>query len=400
MKNILNISQNFYVRGGSDSYFFALTDLLEEHGHTVIPFAAKHEMNKPTQWDRYFPSAANFENPNTNDALRYVYSLDAKRAIRRLLGENSVDVAHLHIYYGKLTSSILSELQSKGIPIVQTLHEYKLICPVYTCLRDGKPCEACGGKQFWKASWHNCNRGSATRSIVSTVESYVSKMMGNIERIDQFVAVSQFIKDRMIQNGVASSKITVVRNFVDCNRFSPSRSDGKYFLYFGRVEEIKGIETMLRAFATNPDIPLIIAGNGSYLESAKRIVAEYSKINVRFVGFKSGLDLHKLIQDSIATVLPAEWYENCPMSILESFVVGRAGVGTGIGGIPELISNGVDGFIFPVKSVEMLSKHVRYLWQHKTDAFQMGERGRAKVVRDFNAGVHYQQLRSMYERLI
>ena len=148
--SVVNISQNYYVRGGSDRYFFSLGQLLEKQGHQVIPFASSQPQNQQTIWSKYFPDGVNFEEPNLKDISRFLYSAPAAKSIARLVKDNHPQIAHLHIYYGQLTSSILSPLKKAGIPIVQTLHEYKLVCPVYTMISHGKVCEACQGKKFKK----------------------------------------------------------------------------------------------------------------------------------------------------------------------------------------------------------------------------------------------------------
>lgn len=149
---IINAGQNYHIRGGSEQYQFALSQLLHHHGHQVIPFAAEHPQNQVTPWSKYFPRRVNFEQPTPKDLLEFVYSRSAALSMESLLCDRQIDLAHLHIYYGQLTTSILTPLKKAGIPIVQTLHEYKIVCPVYTLLSNGKICQACNGHAFWQAT--------------------------------------------------------------------------------------------------------------------------------------------------------------------------------------------------------------------------------------------------------
>jgi glycosyltransferase involved in cell wall biosynthesis len=228
LPTVLNVSQNFYVRGGSDRYFFVLAELLEQHGHQVIPFSTRQPKNSPTPWESYFPPGVNFDRPGARDLARYVYSRPAAEAIKRLLGDHRPDVAHLHIYYGQLTSSILAPLRKAGIPIVQTLHDFKLVCPVYSLLSHGQICEACQGHQFWRATTKRCNRGSLARSALSTVESYVSQRYGAVSAIDRFISVSNFQRAKLEELGVPGHKITTVHNFADTADVEPETTAGDY----------------------------------------------------------------------------------------------------------------------------------------------------------------------------
>lgn len=395
--NVLNVSQNHYVRGGSDRYFLSLGELLERQGHGVVPFCAKSERDQPSEWAPFFPRGANFEAPGALDVLRYHYSVAARDNLRKLVAQQHIDVAHLHIYYGKLTSSILPVLKDKAIPVVQTVHDYKLICPVYTCSRNGQPCEACHGNDYWRALTYRCNRGSYLRSAISMSESYLSRWLGSVHTIDRFLAVSRFFAAKMAENGIDASKIEVVPNFIDIERFKPQSEPGRYFIYFGRMERTKGVGTLIKAFAQLPDIPLVLMGEGSYLAEAQALAAGCP--NIEFVGFQSGDALYSRVGQAVASILPAEAYENCPMSILETFALGRPVIGSRIGGIPELIEDGEDGLIFEPGDVDALRACVRRLWDRRGHA-DMGNAARHKAEQQFTAGVHYRRISAVYESLM
>lgn len=395
--NVLNVSQNHFVRGGSDRYFLSLGDLLARQGHDVVPFCAKSERDQPSEWAPFFPRGANFDAPSAMDVLRYHYSVAARNNLTRLVAQKRIDIAHLHIYYGKLTSSILPVLKDKAIPVVQTVHDYKLVCPVYTCSRGGKPCEACHAKDYWRALAYRCNRGSYVRSAISMSESYLSRWLGSVDTIDRFLAVSRFFAAKMAENGIDSRKIEVVPNFIDIERFEPHAEPGRYFIYFGRIERTKGIGTLIEAFAQLPDIQLVLVGEGSYLDEAKALAARCP--NIEFLGFKNGDALYSLVGQAVASILPAEAYENCPMSILESFALGRPVIGARIGGIPELIEDGEDGLIFEPGDVDALRDAARVLWDRRGQDV-MGRAARFKAEQQFTAGVHYRRISAVYESLV
>ena len=397
---MLNVSQNHHVRGGSDRYFFTLAELLQKHGHRVIPFTAASPNNEPSEWEHYFPRAADFEHPGAGDLLRFLYSQDAVKSIRRLLKDTDIDLAHFHIYYGKLTASILEVLKRDGIPLIQTLHEYKLTCPVYNHLSNDQICEACEGKHFWRALPKRCNRGSLARTALSVTESYVSKMLGAVKKFDHFISVSHFLRKKMISHGIPKDKISTVHNFVDVSDITPNFSEGDYVLYFGRVHRSKGILTLIEAAVPLTHVPIYIVGDGETMPEIQRIIEKNGCEHIHLLGFKQGDELRELILNSICTVLPSEWYENCPMSVLESYAYGKPVIGADIGGIPELIKDGVDGFLVPSGDQETLRDRLQWMFEHKSEATEMGRAGRHKMEIEFNADIHYERIMNVYQRFL
>ncbi len=399
-RTILNVSQNYHVRGGSDRYFFTLAELLRKHGHRVVPFAAASPNNEPSEWENYFPRGADFEQPGAGDLLRFLYSHDAVKSIRRLLKDTDINLAHFHIYYGKLTASILEVLKRDGIPLIQTLHEYKLTCPVYSHLSNDQICEACEGKHFWRALPKRCNRGSLARTALSVTESYVSKMLGAVKKFDHFISVSHFLRKKMISHGMPEDKISTVHNFVDVSDITPNFSEGDYILYFGRVHRSKGILTLIEAAVPLTDVPIYIVGDGEAMSEVQQIIEQNGCKHIHLLGFKQGDELRELIRNSICTVLPSEWYENCPMSVLESYAYGKPVIGADIGGIPELIVDSVDGFLVPSGEPETLRDRLLWMFAHKDDAAEMGRIGRYKMETEFNADIHYERIMNVYQQFL
>ena len=399
-RTILNVSQNYHVRGGSDRYFFTLAELLQKHGHRVVPFTAASPNNESSEWENYFPRGADFEHPGAGDLLRFLYSHDAVKSIRQLLQDTDINLAHFHIYYGKLTASILEVLKRDGIPLIQTLHEYKLTCPVYSHLSNDQICEACEGKHFWRALPKRCNRGSLARTALSVTESYVSKMLGAVNKFDHFISVSHFLRKKMISHGIPEDKISTVHNFVDVSDITPNFSEGDYILYFGRVHRSKGILTLIEAAVPLTDVPIYIVGDGEAMSEVQQIIEQNGCKHIHLLGFKQGDALRELIRNSICTVLPSEWYENCPMSVLESYAYGKPVIGADIGGIPELIVDGVDGFLVPSGEPETLQNRLLWMSEHKDDAAEMGRIGRYKMETEFNADIHYERIMNVYQQFL
>lgn len=394
---VLNVGQNYYINGGSDRYLFSLGSLLEAHGHEVIPFASNQSRNQTTQWGKFFPPSINFDAPKAKDILRYIYSKPAADSLTELLKVVSPDVAHLHIYYGQLTAAILSPLKKAGIPIVQTLHEFKTVCPTYSLFAHGEICEACDGRHFWRAAARRCNRGSFARSALSATEAYVSKWLGAIDKIDHFIAVSDFLRDKVISLGLPADKVTTVHNFMDCSGIEPTDAPGKYFLYFGRLERIKGIYVLLEAVAAMKDTPLLIVGEGQEKNALQNLITQRGLHHVKLLGFKQGQELQDLIRGSLCTISPSQCYETFGLTLIESFAQGRPVVASRIGGMAEVVTDGEDGFLVEPGNAEMLGERLAWMVNNPLKAIEMGRSGRAKVEDQFSPQRHYENLIKVYK---
>lgn len=394
---ILNISQNYHIAGGSDSYMFALERLLRDNNHNPIPFCAQDVRNFPTQWDEYFPRGFDSKSLKGNP-LSYFYNSEAKLKINKLLKNNTVDIAHLHIYYGKLSSSILSPLKKRNIPIIQTLHEYKLVCPAYTLEYKGNICEKCLTSTKLHCIIQKCKNDSIVQSTARYLEYKASRLLGDINNIDKFISVSEFHRRKMIEGGIPERKIITIHNFVDTDQILPHYPSEGYALYFGRIEALKGIKTLLDAACIN-GTKLVIAGTGSDLEHFKAYASSKKLENVTFCGFKSGHELHDLIRKSAYVVVPSEWYENCPMTILEAKAYGKPVIGTNIGGIPELINHNIDGYIFEPKNTEALAELMKLLENQET-LLRFSKASRLDAEKRFSAEHHYQMIKATYEEFL
>jgi glycosyltransferase involved in cell wall biosynthesis len=394
--NILTCNQNYHVKGGSDIYFLALNRLLENDGHLVIPFASNAKKNQSPPGEKYFPNTSDFERANLIDLTNYIYNLNAKNKLELLLAENKIDLAHLHIYYGKLTSSILKPLTVRGIPIVQTLHEYKLVCPVYTMFSDQTVCYDCNNNKMFNALVKKCNRNSLSRSLLSTVESYASIALGSQNKIDKFIAVSDFQKEQIIRMGGKRNKITTIHNYIETEGYC-EHGQGDYFLYFGRVEEVKGIQVLIEGFKELRHIKLFIAGDGSYLTKAMQYCMEENIRNITFLGHLSKTQLLPYLSSCIASITPSLWAETFGLTLLESFACNKPVIASNIGGMTEIIIDKLNGFLIKPSDVGELKEKVIFLNNNRDTARKMGVAGRHHLEVAFSKEVHLRKLKDVYK---
>lgn len=402
MPRIVNVSPYYHIRGGSDSYFMAQTELLRRNGFEIAPFCVRSSRNRPSEWSKYFVTAAELRNPSPLDVARFIYSREARRNIRRLIQDFSPDLVHLHIFYGHFTSSILSVIRDEfDIPIVQTVHDYKPVCPVYSLTRDGHICEDCNGSQFWRALPRRCNRGSIARTAISVAESYASRALGNVSKIDRFVAVSHFQADKLVALGMPEDRVRVAHNFIDVERISerghPPRKPR--FVYFGRMEPTKGIFDILEAARSLPDYEFVFAGDGSGREALLEQIHTHGLSHVTAPGFVEGEALEALVRSATATMLTPYVYENFGMSVMESMAAGVPVIGSRMGGIPELISDDSVGVLVDPSSPEQLREAIVRLASDPDASASMGRAARRRIAQEFSAERHLQTLIEIYRDL-
>ena len=382
--------------------------MLEKEGNQVVYFAMQHPQNIETEYSRYFVCQVSLENPGEStwlnkvkSGLNIIYSIEAKKKMEKLLFEQKPDLAHLHNIYHQISPSILPVLHQKGIPVVMSLHDYKLVCPNYKLMSQGEVCEKCNSSKYYQAVLHKCVKNSFSASLLNCMEMYIHKFLKLYEKnVDLFISPSLFMREKLSEFGFDKSKIAYLPPWIKEIKSTPSYSSEDYFLYFGRINREKGLQTLIRAMEKIKEGQLLIAGQGEEAEKLQRYVIENEIDNVKFLGFTQRKKLDELIRSSRFVVLPSEWYENSPSTVYESFALGKPVIGSRIGGIPELIEDGVNGLLFEPKNVEELAEKIKYLYHHPLLAEKMGIAAREKVEEKYSEEEYYKKLLGLYDGLI
>jgi glycosyltransferase involved in cell wall biosynthesis len=403
---ILMLNKYYYLKGGSERYYFELTRLLEAHGHVVIPFAMQDERNFPTPYARYFVPNVDYEGPLSASrkvltALRTIYSPIARRQMERLIEAEKPDIVHAHNIYHQLSYSPLWAAKKHGIPVALTAHDYKLVCPNNALLCDSGTCEGCAGR-YYRAVIRRCAKGRLAGSVVLAAEMYFNRSLFDVARaIDLVIAPSRFARDKLVQLGWPPGKVIHRFNTLDAKRYEPRFDGDGYALFLGRLAAEKGVGTLLRAMRLNPGVTLRVLGDGPEKETLVRFAGSERMRNVEFLGHQSGAKLLATIRNAAFVVVPSEWYENLPYSVLEAFALGKPVVASRIGGIPELIDEGKDGFLFTPKSAEELAERIRAMAALSPERLaEFGRHARAKVERDFDPEEHYEFMMETYSRVL
>lgn len=399
--NVLLAHRNFSDVGGDSAVVLATSELLESRGNSVSIFSAHNVKNKETPFSKYFIPAVDV---NTQGGLierlrvagRVLYSFEAKRNIRRLIEDHRPDVAHLHAIYHSISPSIIDALKEAEIPIVMTLHEYKLVCATYRMLNNGKLCEVCKGGRYYNCLIKKCTKESYLKSFLNMVEMYLHHSLLKIfDKVDVFIAPSKFLRDKIKEMGFRG-KVVCLPNFIDISKYEPSYvvDDGS-IVYFGRLSHEKGLLTLIDA-VKGLDVRLKLIGDGPQREILERKLKEEGISNVEMLGFKSGQDLFREVSSAAFTVLPSEWFENNPIAVMESFALGKPVLGSNIGGIPELVMDGVRGRVFEPWNVEDLRKKILDMIGSPDELQEMGKRARAFAETELSSERHYKKLVEIY----
>lgn len=400
---ILLINKYFYLKGGSERYFFNLARLLESRGHEVVYFSMRDGRNRPCPQERYFIEPVDYDGPLSRrdrwrQARDLLYSREAKRKLSALIEAEKPDLAHLHNIHHQLSPSIIDALKRRSVPMVMTLHDYKMVCPVYTLFRDGRACEECRHGRYYRCFLHRCTKGSAAGSLVNTLEMYLHHRFLKVYRkVDVFVTASAFAAGKMEEMGFPAG-IVRLPYFLDPEEYRPRYgADRAAFCYFGRLSGEKGLSTLLAAARGIPaDFKII--GEGPLEEELRARVKRDRLDNVRFLGYRRGEELAGEIRDSLAVIVPSEWYELFGQSVTESFALGTPVIGADTGAISELIADGQTGYLFAPGDVEGLRSKIRLLLDHPARSAPMGRRGRKFVEDNFNPREHFRELLDIYRR--
>jgi len=395
---ILLANKFYYHRGGDCIYTIELEKLLKSKGHQVAIFSMFHPANKNSEYSEYFPSQVDFNKRDIRSIvsllIRPFGSHEVREKFNRILTDFRPDIIHLNNIHSQLSPIIAQMGHNRGIPIVWTLHDYKLVCPAYLLLSKGKPCQLCLEKK-WSVISEKCIKDNFIASFIAYWEASYWNSTKLCKITDLFISPSNFLRGKMIQGGFDPGKIVVLNNFMKSASITAEvNTKEDYYCYIGRLSSEKGIETLLKAASGLPGYKLKIVGTG---QLEKAIHAFKENANIEFVGFKSGDELNSILSGSRFLVIPSIWYENNPLSVLEALCMGIPVLGSDIGGIPELIIPDFNGMLFEAGNVTDLQDKIKYLWRNnaKFTRTMIAE----NAAKSFRSDAYYEKIIGIYDSL-
>ena len=400
---ILLINKFLYPKGGDAISTLTTGKILEAHGHEVVFWGMDHPDNPAYPYKDYFISQVDYESSNgfsvkARTAMNILYSFEAKKKMAALLKNFQPDMVHLNNFAHQISPSILDAIKDHHIPVVMTMHDYKMVCPTYSMLRKGKVCEMCKDGRFYHCGINRCSKDSLFKSMVNVAEMYLHHRVLHIyDKIDLYISPSRFLKNKAAEMGL-KGEVAHLPNCVNLSGFELGFEwQESSIVYVGRLSHEKGIETLIDA-VNGIDIKLKIIGDGPLREYLEEKIKIGAIGNVEFLGYRTGQDLHNEIRNSMFLVIPSEWYENNPLTVIEAFALGKSVLGARIGGIPELVKDWETGLCFQSGDVEDLKKKLQLLLEHNDRLEKMGRTAREYVERHLNSDVYYTQLMNIYER--
>jgi glycosyltransferase involved in cell wall biosynthesis len=403
MPSLLSINNYHYRRGGSDVVYLDHAALMEELGWDNAFFSMHHPSNITCKWDKYFVDEIEYGHTYSllqklAMAAKIVYSLEAQRKITSLVKDFRPDIAHMHCIYHHLSPSILPTLRKLGVPVVMTAHELKLLCPAHKMMNSAGICERCKGGNLSNVIIHRCIKKSVSLSALVYVESTFHRLFGLYKKnLDKVITPSRFYFEKYIEWGWPRERLVYIPNCVDSALFEPQFVSGNYFVYFGRLSPEKGVATLIKAAAA-AKVPLKIAGTGPEEEYLRSLNNDLGG-NAEFLGYRSGSALHDLIRHARATVLPSEWYENAPLSVLESYALGKPVIGARIGGISEMVREET-GWLFESGNTESLIDVLRSVtFTPDLKVADKGREGRRVVEEKYSPARYLNEMLNLYRSI-
>lgn len=375
MKKILIVNKFLYPNGGSETYIFKIGEELKKQGYEVEYFGMQDERNVVGNEVNSYTGNMNFHTGKLAKLLypfKIIYSVEARKAIRKVLDDFKPDVVHLNNFNFQLTPSIIFEIKKyekqtgSKVKIVYTAHDYQLVCPnhMLRCPKTGQNCEKCIDGAYINCVKGSCIHSSKVKSILGAVEGYFYRVFKAYKYIDVVICPSRFIQQRLEHHPQLKEKTVMMHNFstVNLNAMESKKTEKEeYAIYFGRYSKEKGIETLLEVCKELPEIPFVFAGKGPLEEKVNEVN------NITNKGFLGGVELENLIRNARFSIYPSEWYENCPFSVMESIQYGTPVIGADIGGIPELIDAGITGELFKSGDKEDLANKIEKLWEDTSE---------------------------------
>ena len=404
---ILQINKFYHQQGrsgGTGRYLLSLIELLKSKDHSIQVFSMQDKDCLPSSYSSYFVKEQDFSQPRVGfrvvaQAIRFVYSFEARKKIKKLIEKEQPDLVHLHNIYHHITPSILPVLKKRKIPIVQTLHDFHLISPNYNLYFKDNIHEQCSHGKYWRAISHKCVKDSRLASFLLVLRMYFEKFTRiYLKNIDLFIAPSSFLKKKYVENGFPPHKIVVLKPFISLKKYKPRLSPGDYVLYFGRLHPQKGVQLLIEAASSLENIPFKIVGAGKDKESLVGLIQEKKLKNVEMVGPKYGNALIDIIRNAAFVVVPSLSYENAPYTVLEAFALGKPVIASNLGGLPELVRDQKTGLLFNPGDKDDLKEKIVSLFFNSCLIRTMGLQARLLVEKSFSLESHYEGLMEIYKK--
>jgi len=399
---VLLINKYHYNRGGSESVYFNTAELLQRHGHKVVFFATRHPKNFSCEQEGYFAYAPELRDLSVIGKIkgigRFFRNRDAERQLERLILAEKPDIAHVHNFFNGLGLGILKVLHKHGVPVVVSLHDARFICPSVRLMNDPDRCRRCQRFGYLGCLAHKCYEDSLPLSAITMMEMMHKEWLFPYDRyINRYIFLSKRFQYLFSERHEwFGRKGTLLYNFNASPHYTvPHRGD--YMLFYARICREKGVLTLLDTARRMPDVKFVMAGTGPLYDEIK----VQKPANLEMPGFVCGQPLEDLIKGAEYVIVPSEWEENNPMTVIEAYGYAKPVISSDRGGIPEIVPDGKTGFIFPQKDADALVQTIQQAVNLTDTEYQQMAENALQFARDnFDAGAYYPRLLKIYQDVI
>lgn len=396
---ILQVHNFYQIPGGEDVVVRNEKRLLEEHGHTVFTYyRTNKELKEKGIWGKLcLPFTA-------------VYSFRTVREVKKIIRENKIDIVHVHNTLTMVSPSVFYAAFRCHVPVVQTLHNFRMLCPAGSFFRDNVICEECVADGLRCAVRHKCYRGSTAQTVVSAMILKIHRMLGTYRRVN-FICLTEFNRKKLLNAlnapsvpkrrwAVDADRVYIKPNFTFAEGLAPSSESGQeeYFLFAGRVEALKGIDIAIKAFEQLPEKKLYIAGTGPMMEEMQAYVKEHQLTNIRFLGYLQKEEMSERFYHARAVIMTSQCYEAFAMTIAEAYSYGVPVIAGSVGNMDGMVKEGITGVKFQYNSAEELAEKVREF--ETLDVHKLKENARAFYQKRLRPEDNYRKLEEIYQDIL
>lgn len=444
MKIIL-VNYRYFISGGPERYYFNIKEILERHGHEVIPFSIKSSRNVPIviseglddsnapkmkehpELEKYFLDIVDdevyFAQAKKKTPMmilksftRMFYSWEAKSKMRQLIREQQPDLVYIMQMHNKISPSIVDAAHAEGVPVIHRISDFQYMCPNALFYNDKTGvCEDCLKGKRLNCVKNRCVLNSPVYSGIKMMAKLLHDAMKVTGRIDQFVVPSEFTYEKLHEYGIPYEKLNHIPTFFNLKEHDPQVEYRPFVLFVGRIEKQKGLMTLVKAFEELPyELKIIGFSNDGYEDELKRYLGRpingdlnieescmYGKNgNIHFLGRKSFEEIVPYLKTCLCTTVPSEWYDNFPNALIESYAFKKAVIATDFGSLKYMVTDGETGLKFKYADIEDFREKIRWMFEHQKNAKTMGENGYRLIETTYSPEAHYQTLIKLMEKTI
>ncbi|MDJ8959100.1 glycosyltransferase family 4 protein [Clostridium perfringens] len=384
-KETVLIVHNLYkIPGGEDSVVENEKKLLIKNGHKVFTYIRNNsEIDSFNLFQKLMLPFTSF------------FSLKSYREIVKIIKKENIDIVHIHNTLALISPSVYYAAKRCNVKIIQTLHNFRLLCPNALFVRNKKVCEECLNKGLICSVKNKCYRNSYIQSFINTFNIKLHRIIKTYNLVDRYIVLTEFSKKKF-KSVIDEKKLYIKPNFIEENKYI-CKNNKEYFLYVGRLDEIKGIDILLNAWSKVNGEKLIIIGSGPEEEKIKKFICENKKVNIEYLGFKKKSEVIGLMANAKALIIPSQCYENFPMTIVESFSLGLPVIGGRFGNVGMIIKEMKNGLLFKYNDSNDLAKVINNISLNNELLDNLSKGAKLDFDTNYNANINYEILKNIYK---